>query len=117
MKVFTILVTHGEYEIDWFEILGVFRLGQFERFIRLIKENMLSDEQKKYFTEKHVDFEKWEREFFQVTNSLNLKGNKTWADGISRYLKTAFAKNLFKDFEGFKVECHWLSEDATGENK
>lgn len=112
MKIFTILVTHGDYEIDWVEILGVFRIGQFERFIRLIRENMLSDEQKKYFTEKHVDFEKWEREFFQVTNALNLKDNKTWVDDISRYLKTAFAKNLFKDVESFEVECHWLSVDV-----
>ena len=117
MKVFTILVTHGEYEIDWVEILGVFRLGEFDRFIELIKNNMLSDEQKKHFTEKHVDFEKWEQKFLKVTNALNLKDNKTWSTGISRYLKTAFAKNLFKDFEGFDVECHWLSADTTGENK
>lgn len=117
MKIFTILVTHGDYEIDWVEILGVFRLGQFERFIQLIKENMLSDEQKKYFTEKHVDFEKWKREFFQVTNALNLKDNKTWSSGISLYLKTTFAKNLFKDVEGFEIECHWLSADVTGEDK
>lgn len=117
MKIFTILVTHGEYEIDWVEILGVFRLGEFERFIELIKKNMLSDEQKKHFTEKHVDFDKWEKEFFEVTNALNLKDNKTWGTGISRYLKTEFSKNLFKDFDGFEVECHWLSGDVAGENK
>lgn len=112
MKIFTILVTHGDYEIDWVEILGVFRLGQFERFIELIKKNMLSDEQKKFFTEKHIDFDKWEQEFLKVTNALNLKNNKTWVDGISPYLKTTFAKTLFKDFEGFEIECHWLSGGA-----
>lgn len=112
MKIFTILVTHGEYEIDWVEILGVFRLGQFERFLELIKKNMLSDEQKKHFNEKHVDFGKWEKEFLKVTKALDLKENKAWSDGISSYLRTDFAKALFKDFEGFEVECHWLSEGA-----
>jgi hypothetical protein len=110
VKIFTISVTHGQYEIDWVEILGVFRLGQFERFIELIKKNMLSDEQKKHFNMKHVDFDKWEKELLKVTNALNLKENKTWSDGISHYLKTSFAKELFRDFEGFEVECHWLSE-------
>ena len=112
MKIFTILVAHGEYEIDWVEILGVFRLGEFERFIELIKKNMLSDEQKKYFTEKHVDFDKWEKEFLKVTNALDLKENKKWCDGVSQYLKTGFAKDLFKDIDGFDVECHWLSGGA-----
>ena len=112
MKIFTILVAHGKYEIDWVEILGVFRLGQFERFIELIKKNMLSDEQKKHFTEKHVDFDKWEKEFLKITNALDLKENKTWCDSISPYLKTGFAKDLFRDLEGFDIECHWLSGGA-----
>lgn len=112
MKIFTILVAHGEYEIYWVEILGVFRLGEFERFIELIKKNMLSDEQKKHFTEKHVDFDKWEKEFLKVTNALDLKENKTWCDGVSPHLKTGFAKDLFKDLDGFEVECHWLSGGA-----
>jgi len=112
VKIFTILVAHGEYEVDWVEILGVFRLGEFERFIELIKKNMLSDEQKKHFTEKHVDFDKWEKEFLKVTNALDLKENKTWCDGISPYLKTGFAKDLFRDLEGFDIECHWLSGGA-----
>jgi len=112
VKIFTILVAHGEYEIDWVEILGVFRLGEFERFIELIKKNMLSDEQKKHFTEKHVDFDKWEKEFLKVTNALDLKENKTWCDGVSQYLKTGFAKDLFKNLDGFEVECHWLSGGA-----